>query len=113
MWRNFSATQISSRRYPVQVVLGDIPDWIITTTLAVGAFVLLWWNRQRLGLGEVQMATRSEQTKVIELQEKRIRLLEAEVARLKGQVEYLSNANDDYRRRIADLERLEHLSHDL
>lgn len=95
----------------MQVVLGDIPDWIITTILAVAGFTILWFNRQRLGLGEAQMATRSEQAKVIELQERRILLLESEVAHLKGRVEYLSNANDDYRRRIAELERLERGTH--
>lgn len=81
-----------------------IPDWLITTALAIGGFVILWLNRQRLGLGEVQMATRAEQIAVIELQEKRIVLLEAEVQRLRSEVQYLSAENHEYRRRILRLE---------
>jgi cell division protein FtsB len=81
-----------------------LPDWLITTALALGGFVLFWLNRQRLGLGEVQMATRAEQLAVIDLQEKRIVLLEAEVVRLRAEVQYLSAENHDYRRRITRLE---------
>lgn len=81
-----------------------LPDWFITTCIAIGGFCLLWFNRQRLGLGEVQMATRAEQNKVIDLQERRIELLEAEVQRLRAEVQYLSAENHEYRRRISRLE---------
>lgn len=81
-----------------------LPDWFITTVLAIGAFALFWLNRQRLGLGEVQMASKAEQLQVIALQERRIELLEAEVQRLKAEVQYLSAENHEYRRRITRLE---------
>lgn len=81
-----------------------LPDWAITTVIGIIGFSLLWLNRQRLGLGEAQMATRSEQHKVIGLQEKRIALLEQEVEHLTKTVDYLSSENDEYRRRIQRLE---------
>jgi hypothetical protein len=78
--------------------INEIPEWLITTVIGVVGFVVIWLNRQRLGLGEVQMATRAEQQKVIELQERRIELLEAEVGSLRRQVDYLTSENESLHR---------------
>ena len=88
----------------MEFALNDLPDWAITTAIAVIGFVLLWLNRQRLGLGEVQMATRAEQQSVIELQERRIELLETEVKGLKVRVDHLTAENEALRRLIRQAE---------
>lgn len=86
----------------------EVPDWVITTAIGVIGFVALWLNRQRLGLGEVQMATRSEQQKVIELQERRIKLLESEVASLNRRVDHLTAENESLRHlMVKDTERVD------
>jgi len=80
------------------MALNEIPDWLVTTAIGVVGFTILWLNKQRLGLGEVQLATRSEQNKVIELQERRIKLLEKEVQALTRRVDYLTSENESLHR---------------
>ena len=80
------------------MALNEIPDWVITTAIGVLGFTILWLNRQRLGLGEVQVATRAEEHKVIELQERRIKLLEEEVKSLTRRVDYLTSENESLHR---------------
>lgn len=87
--------------------IANLPDWAITTAIGVLGFVVFWLNRQRLGLGEVQLATRSERDAVVALQERRIQLLETEVARLKTTIAYLQTDNDELRRRIRAMEPLD------
>jgi len=82
----------------MQVSLSEIPEWVITSVIGAIGFVLVWLNRQRLGLGAAQMATRSEQQKVIELQERRIQLLEQEVRSLTRRVDYLTSENESLHR---------------
>lgn len=75
-----------------------LPDWVYTTAIAVFTFVVAYLNRERLGLGMAQVATREEQDKVIALQERQIELLKDEVNSLRARVTYLENIVDDYRR---------------
>jgi cell division protein FtsB len=78
--------------------LAGLPDWVYTTLIALAAFVIAYLNRERLGLGMAQVATREEQEKVIQLQERQIELLKDEVNSLRARVTYLENIVEDYRR---------------
>lgn len=75
---------------------------LVTTALAIGAGVVLWMNRQRLNLGEVQVATNAERDRVIELQEQRIELLEQKVERLGRKIEWLEFENERLRDRSGE-----------
>ena len=103
MSQTFYETQESSNTL-MEDFLASLPDWAITTAIGVLGFVVFWLNRQRLGLGEVQTAARAERDAVVVLQERRIVLLEAEVARLKTTISYLQADNDELRRRIRAME---------
>ena len=84
---------------------GGIPDWLITTAVAMIVGVAVWLRRESLGLGDARVATRkekerasSERSKVVELQERRIKLLEEEVASLTRRVDYLTSENESLHR---------------
>ena len=85
--------------------LSDISG-IVTTVIACAAGAVLWMNRQRLGLGEVQVATNAERDRVIKLQEQRITLLvqkideaEQKVDDLTKKIEWLEWENERLRDR--------------
>jgi len=85
----------------MQFDLNDIPDWLVTSAIALVFTVIVWIRRESLGLGEARLATRreqektrGEQSKVIELQERRIKLLETEVASLNRRVDHLVAENE-------------------
>ena len=81
-----------------------LPDWFLTALVGLLVMIVAWLNRERLGLSTVQLATKQERDKLVEIQERRIRHLESEIKRLEDEIRYISSANADLRRRLSDLE---------
>jgi hypothetical protein len=82
----------------------EIPDWVITTAIGIVIVVLAYLNKERLGLGTVQLATQSEREKLLELYEKRIEALEKDATLKDDQIRFLSAENTELRRRLRHLE---------
>ena len=78
---------------------------VLTPIVSGVTLLLVWFYHQKLGVSVAQAATASARKEVVELQERRIALLEADVSRLSLQVQYLTSENDEYRRRIRHLEK--------
>ena len=87
--------------------LNDLAVLLAVVTPIVSGLTLLvvWFYHQKLGVSVAQGQAASARKEVVELQERRIILLEAEVKQLTIQVQHLSAENEDYRRRIRALER--------
>ena len=81
-----------------------LPDWLITTGIALVLAVIYYLWRQSHGLGTVQVATMGERDKLIELYEKRIAQLEADSARKEDRIRWLEAENTQLQRRIQRLE---------
>jgi uncharacterized protein HemX len=86
-----------------------LPDWLITTAIGLVGAIIYFVYRQSQGIGEVQqakaaaqMVTKNEQGKVIELQERRIKLLEQEVKSLNRRVDLLTAENESLHRLLVD-----------
>jgi FtsZ-interacting cell division protein ZipA len=77
---------------------------VVGPLVTIAVLVVAWMNRERLGVSIAQNATRAARNELVDLQERRIELLETEVNRLTEQVSFLSAENSEYRRRIQRLE---------
>ena len=82
--------------------LGGIPDWVLTTAVALIMAVLLYVRRQQLGLGDTQLATNLERDRLLALQEQRIELLEKRVAELGTEIKYLHAENRQLREQLRE-----------
>lgn len=76
--------------------LNEVPDWLMTTIVALVLAVLAYLNKERLGLGMVQTAARDAEERTIEMQERQIEMLQEEVGILRRRVEHLENVVADY-----------------
>ena len=74
----------------------NLPDWFYTTVITLVIAVLAYLNRQRLGLGEHQVAAREADERTIEMQERQIEMLQEEIRVLRNRVEHLENVVADY-----------------
>ena len=90
--------------------LDGLPDWLITTVIALIVAVFVYLNRQRLGLGEVQLATASEREKLLELYSRRIELLEEDAKRKGDRIRWLEAENTQLMRRVKRLEEETHVA---
>jgi len=89
---------------------GGLPDWVITTAIALTVAVVIYLGRYRLGLGEVQLATASEREKLLELYARRIELLEEDAQRKDDRIRWLEAENTQLVRRLARLEEEVHVA---
>ena len=83
---------------------GGIPDWVLTTAVGISIAAIAYFKRQSIGLGDLQMATNKERDQIIELQERRIELLEEEVLELKHELAQIRLENKALRRAITVVE---------
>jgi uncharacterized membrane-anchored protein YhcB (DUF1043 family) len=92
----------------VESSIPEIPDWVYTTAVGLIIGIIVWLNRQRLGLGEGQLAQKARHQEVIDLQERQIELLKEEVEALRIRVAHLENIVDDYQRQVRFYKQNEH-----
>ena len=80
---------------------GGVPDWILTTAIALSVAAVAYWKRHTLGLGVLQMATNKERDAVIALQEERIALLEQKLLEVEQELVHMRTENRALRKDIA------------
>lgn len=78
----------------------ELPDWLITSFIGFVAAVTIYFWRQRQGIGEQTLAARTEEGRVIEMQERQIELLQEEVKTLRRRVDHLENVVADYQHQV-------------